>query len=160
MTRPDDIPGLDQRVMISQIITGALVTGVVLFGIVAVAAMGVLRQPSSGVLVSVVAAGFAVMMFVAHLVLPGVMVSGALRQAGSSPGIDQLCGIFQTKLIIQMALLEGAGFFNIIACVVEHNAWPLAVAGALVLTMLAQFPTRTRVAQWIESQQVSPGSAS
>lgn len=126
-----------------QIIALAMPQGVVLFGMIAVFAMGALSQPPSGTVVSLVAVAFAAIAFVAHLVISKIMA----RQGGSrqSPGYAD----YQTQMIIKIALLEGAAFFNIIATIIEHNWWNLGIAGLLVGWMLANFPTRNRVEHWI-----------
>jgi hypothetical protein len=38
---------------------------------------------------------------------------------------------------------------------IEHNWWSLAIAGGVVAIMAVQFPTRTRVEQWIETQRMN-----
>jgi hypothetical protein len=58
-------------------------------------------------------------------------------------------------MIVGLALLEGMAFFNIIACIIEHNWWSLAIAGCLALWMLMVFPSRNRVEQWIETQRMN-----
>jgi hypothetical protein len=58
-------------------------------------------------------------------------------------------------MIIKLALLESAAFFNVIATVVEHNWWSLGLAGLLVGWMLTNFPTRSRVERWIAEQGIA-----
>jgi hypothetical protein len=140
----------EQAVRVAQIITIALVMGVVLFGVVALLFVGALDDPADGVILSGMGAGFAVLMFVMHLVIPAQI---ARQQAGTADE-SQLYGVYVTKTIVGLALLEGAAFFNLVALIVEHNWWSLAIAGGLVFWMLAMFPTRTRVDHWVETQQM------
>jgi hypothetical protein len=71
------------------------------------------------------------------------------------PEQERDCYIYQMQLIIALAMLEGAAFLNLIACMIEHNWWSLAIAGGVVAIMAVQFPTRTRVEQWIETQRMN-----
>jgi hypothetical protein len=62
--------------------------------------------------------------------------------------------VYRGRQIVGRAMLEGAGFFNTIAFIVDQNWWSLAIVGLLVFWMLMTFPTRTRVEQWIETQRM------
>ena len=146
----------EQRIVATQIITIALVMGVVVFGLVSVLAVGALSEPPDGQFLSVFALVFTGINFVLHLILPNRIADwGSNQEANPNADANDLLGIFQTKTIIGLALLEGAAFFNLIACIVEHNWWSLAIVGALVFWMLAMFPTKTRVLQWIETKQMT-----
>ena len=147
---------LTPQVRTMQIIAAALMMGVVIFALIVVA-QGSLNQPAGGNTVALMGAGFALLMFVMHLTVPGMMAKSAAGRVQGENDAGRWIGIYQTKLIIGMAMLEGAAFFNLIACMSEHNWWSLAVAGGLVLTMLIQFPTRSRVEQWIETQRMKYG---
>ena len=137
----------------TQIITGAMVSGVVTFGAVVVFALGALTEPPSGFIISGVGAVFSLVAFVLHLVIPSVIAA----QQSHGANKQQLYGIYLQKTIVGLALLEGAAFFNLIACIVEHNWWSLAIAGGLCFWMLAMFPTRTKIEHWAETQQMSLG---
>ncbi len=139
----------------TQIITGAMVGGVVTFAAIVVLALGALIDASNGLFISGAGAVFAGVAFVLHLVIPPLI---AARQ-GRGADNQQLYGVYLMKTIIGLALLEGAAFFNLIACLVEHNWWSLAVAGGLVFWMLAMFPTRTKIEHWAETQQMSLGGS-
>jgi len=141
----------EQTVRAAQIITIALVMGVVTFAVIAVLFVGALQPPPDGRLISGLGAGFAVIAFVMHLVVPAMIA----RPQAQFTDEKQLYGAYLGKTIIGPALLEGAAFFNIVALIIEHNWWSLAIAGGLVFWMLAMFPTRTRVDHWVETQQLS-----
>ncbi|MFQ5734665.1 MAG: hypothetical protein ACE5KM_22250 [Planctomycetaceae bacterium] len=143
----------EQSVRAMQVINFALVAGVMIFALIAVIGIGALEQPPAGHFVSLVAAAAAAMAFVMHLVVPNAI--GAELSGGES-GRDAAnwYGVYQTRLIVALAILEGAAFFNLIATISEHNWWSLAIAGVLVFWMLIRFPTRTRVDQWVESQKM------
>lgn len=144
------------RVRTMQIIAAGLVIGVVFFAIIVVA-IGGLNQPPVGNTLAMMGAGIAGLMFVAHLVVPGIVAKSAAGQSQGKIDTEQWAGIYQMKLIIGMAMLEGAAFINLVACMTEHNWWSMAVVGGLVLFMLIQFPNRSRVEQWMETQQLISG---
>lgn len=140
----------EQSVRMLQIITGSLVLGVVLMALIAVFAIGALENPQ-GSLLSSLGVGFAALAFVMHLVVPAVVANGQLASADR----NRLYGMYLQKTILGLAILEGAAFINLVALMVEHNWWSLAIAGGLVFWMLAMFPTSTRVDHWVETQQLT-----
>jgi hypothetical protein len=141
-----------------QVIAGALIAGVVVFALVAVFVLGALSQPSSGVIVSSMALGMTAIKLVPFALVPRFVTTQTVhraRQGVGNPEGDALqYGLYQTRMILRYALLEGAAFFCIIATIIEHNWWTLGVAGGLVLIMLTIFPTRTRVEHWMETQRM------
>ena len=94
-------------------------------------------KPGNGqVLLGPLMAGVAVAVVVARVLVPGLLVrswsarrcAGATRPSPtgrnaeptlSSPEHEPLLAIFSTKTIVGGALLEGAGFFNLIAYMLE-----------------------------------------
>jgi F0F1-type ATP synthase membrane subunit c/vacuolar-type H+-ATPase subunit K len=146
---------LKQRLLGMQIVALAMPAGAVMFALVAwylLSRRGGPALPDSQV-VSLMAAGFAVMMFFAHLMVPEKAVRAA-RQRLDSADHDDWYGLYQTRLISALVLLEGAAFFNLVALIVEQQWWSLGIAGGLVLLMLNHFPTQTRVEHWIETQRL------
>jgi hypothetical protein len=152
MSTPSSISNGEIRGL--QIIAGALIQGVVLFSIICIVIVGGIPgnarfdQP-----LSLIGAGGAALLFVLHFVVPKQMVQLAVRSTQPTDESDWL-GVYRGREIIGRALLEGAGFFNNIAFLVDKNWWSLAVVGFLVFWMLITFPTRTRVEQWIETQRM------
>jgi len=140
----------DERIRVMQILTLAMAAGVVMFGVVAVLIVGALNEPPDGQLVSLLGLAFAGLAFVLHLIVPGIIAN----QNVVADGETDWYAVLQVRTIIGLALLEGAAFFNLVACIFEHNWWSLAVAGGLVFWMLARFPTTTGVEQWIETQKL------
>ena len=144
---------IEQVVRVTQIITGAMVSGVVTFAAIVVFVLGGLNDPSNGFIISGIAAAFAGVAFVLHLVIPSLIAAKQSRGADR----QQLYGVYQMKTIIGLGLLEGAAFFNLVACLVEHSWWSLAIVGGLCFWMLAMIPTRTKIEHWVEAQQMSLG---
>lgn len=147
-------PALQQELLTMQIITIALVMGVVFFAGIVVF-IGGLNGPPTGQFMAILAAGFAAIMTVLHFVVPPIFARSAVDGISSKAEPTVWVGVFQTKTIIAMALLEGAAFFNLVCCIIEHNWWSMTIAGGLVAIMLIGFPTRSRVEHWIENQRMA-----
>ncbi len=63
-----------------------------------------------------------------------------------------LWNIYQTRLIIGAALLEGACFFNLVCYMVEGQWWNLAVVGVFLAINASTYPTKDGVETWIQQQ--------
>jgi hypothetical protein len=66
--------------------------------------------------------------------------------------IQPFIATYSTKLIVACALLEGAAFFNVVIYFLERQPFNLLIALALVLMILAHFPTTSCVTSWIEDE--------
>jgi len=137
-----------------QIIAAALPLGVIVFALVAVVGIGALAQPPSGNIVSLVGVTFAAGAFVAHLVLPNLIAPRAATAQQHLPDELKPYGVYQLRMILKLALLEGAAFLNVVAAMIEHNWWSLGIAGLLVGWMLTTFPTQGRVERWIAERGI------
>lgn len=157
MAQPStDHPG---QIKTLQIITFALIQGVVVFAAVAFfISQG--KEQKEGVLVWV-ALGIAIMAIVVRTVLGGFLTS-ALRNGLDRTVWDELpeqkkdsrlIGQFQTKHIIECALLEGAAFFNLVIYIIERNMISLGVAAVLLMLMAMAFPGGSKVDHWVENQK-------
>ena len=149
-------PALDPNGVgrICQIIAGALVTGVVVFATVAfVIAKG--DSPPIPFL-SIAAAMFAGVATVMRFIVPVVIVNGGKPQLKQSSGDEQrslLAGLYQTKMIVGMALLEGAAFFNLIAYIIEKQFWSYGVVAFLLGVMAISFPSQGQFDSWAEEMK-------
>lgn len=144
----------DQVGRISQIIVGALITGQVMFG--AVAATLRLGKPGEIGLISYLGAGFASLMVVLSLFLRQQMASrliGQLAEPGPTDWRAALAGVYQTRTIVTNAVLEGAGIFNGVACIVEGHWLSLAIMGVMVALMALTFPSQSQFEAWAEQVQ-------
>ena len=72
-----------------------------------------------------------------------------LEQMGDA---GRLFVVYQTKIIIGAAMIEGVTFFMLIAYLVERQTVVLRIAVALILAVAAHLPTRSGVIHWIEDQ--------
>src|SRR6516165_4378201 len=92
-------------------------------------------------IISYVGVAFAVVDVIVFFTIPRLVGVAASRKAAREAGPEDapdgqdafLCGIFQTRLIIGYAMLEGAAFLQGIAYIVEGQLFSLALGLALVL---------------------------
>jgi hypothetical protein len=159
-----------------QIIVAALAFGVLTFAgialLVAVDAAGAAGGPAQPLL-TYIAAGAALVALVLSWIVPG-LIAGSGRQAiaasepisTATPMRDQpaanelgdvapLLAAYQTRQIVRAAILEGAAFFCLISYIIEKQSLSLVAAGIMVLLLLGQFPTRSRVEDWIGGEMAA-----
>jgi len=111
--------------------------------------------------------GFALIVFVAHLVAPGVMQRTGLRGVTKSKlegkNADQKFMLLfphrQTATIIACALLEGAAFFNVFAYMRFEYLWSLVTVLVLVVFLVFRMPTLNSAQDWAEqrAQEIESG---
>ena len=159
----DDIPR--PRLLTMQIIAAALMIGVVVFlGVVLILVYG--QQGGQGQLpagdvpiISLVAIAMFVLNTPLALFLPNKMAKAALKQIAARDwkGDDtaELLGIRQGTMIVGLALLEGTAFTACIAFLLEAHVSALIIVGLNLLLMLALFPTRNRVRNWLDKQTMA-----
>lgn len=155
------------QVRVLQIIVAAITLGPVIFlGVVLAMPPG--AKPGGGnISLTYLACGAAAAAVLARLVVPPLLVRGFRRQiaagawpppgAGNSPAAPlsdagKLAAVNTVRTIVSVAILEGAAFFLIVAYQTERNPLSLGPAVLLVLMIAAHFPTRGRVADWVEMQ--------
>jgi hypothetical protein len=80
----EEIPGFEARLRTMQIITVALFLGVAFFGGIVIAT-GALNQPPQGGTVSIIGLIGAGLMFVLHLIVPGLLAENITHGALESP---------------------------------------------------------------------------
>jgi hypothetical protein len=153
---------LNKLVLTMRVIVAALASGVVLFFFIVLALRG--DQAPGQPLIAYLAAGVGVTAFAASVVVPQVMTAPARQSiaAGDAPNgaavskevgdVGRLGALYQTRVIVAGALLEGAAFFNTIAYLFEGQMLTVVVTIALILSIVGQFPTVGRVENWVVSQ--------
>lgn len=155
--------GQEQPLQVLQIIAGSLLSGVLTFltiTFVIRSGKGLFApQPwevvPPGGMLTAIGLAMAALMIVLAFVVPRQVASGLRKQiapGAPSAGSDAFFGVYQTQMILGLALLEGAAFFNAIAFLLEGHIPSLLAFGVLVALMLARFPTRAGVASWVEDQ--------
>ncbi len=101
--------------------------------------------------------GMVAMETIAFMIVPGQAVKAAIAKLNPEGEDDEslklkLAGVFMTRMIMRMALCEGAAFFACIVWMIEGNYIALGVLLGLVLIQLTLFPTRNSLENWIDEQ--------
>ena len=138
----------------AQIIVAALVLGVLNFAAVAVFIVTTQKQGAQNQAFITYVALARRCAVVAVVIVPAVMI-GPLRRsfAGGREGRPSVPPqAFQTLLIIRAAILEGAIFFCLVGYLLEGQTIVLVAAGILLVLLMAQFPTMSRMTAWIENE--------
>jgi len=139
---------------ISQIIAGALMMGVVVFACVAFFIAKGDGPPFP--VISLMAIGFAAVATVMRFVMPAIIVNGGkaqLKQAAADEKPMVLAGLYQTKIIVVMAVLEGAAFFNLVAYMMEQQFWSYGAVAFLLGVMAISFPSQGQFESWAEEMK-------
>lgn len=165
MSGPDRSEALAARLRTMRIILAALCVGVAsLAGVMLWLRVAAPPPPPPPVpLLTFVGLGFAAFMAVGSVVLP-LFAQAAWRRrhrqenqatpTGHPPGTEAAWWArYQTRLVLQAALLEGATFYQLIAYRIEGLPVSLAVAAGLFLCLLMLFPTRDGVERWVAAQR-------
>jgi hypothetical protein len=162
---------LDVRLRVMRIINVAqvLAAGLFLAIVLILRAQGQGGNPPNGqVSLTFLAVPFCLGDLVAYAILPRTVVvvgrrrlvasvgGTAGRPGESTPALPQdraaWYGLYQTQLIIRLALLQGCAFYLVIAYLQEGSPLILGAAVAFVTTMALHFPSRARVDNWVDGQ--------
>ena len=133
-------PQVKTTIRVCQIITSALMIGMLAY-------VGVL------IAVQIVALRF---------FIPGLFIKTQIKSVKHSEleqVSERLPQLYQTQLIIALAMLEGSAFFNLIAYLIEGNWFSLGIAGFMLALMALMFPTENRFESWAESVAENLNSA-
>jgi hypothetical protein len=154
-----------QKLRVLQIIIGAMLLGTVVF-LVAAQIIGPGQaledaQIATNSFVTYVACAYAAMAIVIASMAPAFIANVKLRKmreempaaeedVDNDAQLETLLTIFHTKIIVGAAVFEGAALLTIVAYLLEGK--PLAVGVAIVLMVLLarQFPTRSRMNDWLD----------
>ena len=155
---------LTGQVRTTQVIVAALCMGIVSFAAYAIVT-GPSGEPPDDKFITIAAACLAPVCIVLSLIATRVAVTVNRRkiadgtwkpasQQGPAPSTDagKLAFVYQVKTIIGAALIEGPAFLALLAYMIEGSQLSLAVAGVMLLGVMAHFPTASRVETWIEGQ--------
>ncbi|MGE3314623.1 MAG: hypothetical protein AB7O26_05855 [Planctomycetaceae bacterium] len=148
----------DNNIRQMQIVVFALLCGVVMFGLITMFLTW--GQAPGDALVAYIAAGFGAfaipMSFILLVVVANGAVKSVLAEARNNDyremvaSVDKLAIAYKTKLIISVAVLEGAAMFNLVAYLLERQAASLLFAGVLAVIMALLFPTPVGVQDWVQ----------
>jgi hypothetical protein len=164
---PDSDARLSGRLLTMRILVIALALGVLSFLAVAV----IVRvenpnlQASRTGFLTYGALGIAALLVLVQATVPALIATGLRWQlaagkwpapgAASTPADDfgKLCALYQTRLLLGAAMLEGGSFLLLIAYLMEGDVVALVGAGILLVLLLAKFPLRSAVEGWLADQQ-------
>jgi hypothetical protein len=168
---PTDEEALSQTLQTTRIITCTLVAGLLTFLTVTIivgrsGAMAA-KAPVNTPILSYVAVAFAGIFGVASVVVPNILTASgrqaiaanlrATQNRGTQPAersarMHALVALFQSSLIVRLAMREGFGFFALIAYMLEGSPIALGVGVLAILAVAICFPTRSGLEQWLEEQ--------
>ncbi|QDV53019.1 hypothetical protein [Gimesia fumaroli] len=151
-----------QRLMMMTVIWLALIVGVVTFGVI-IGFMGQEKAAGDDLpIITYLGIAMAALMLVLRTFVPNLVARNLFRQtmekvkAEGNQDEEEILGtyyqIFTTRLIIGLALLEGAAMLNLVAILIENQKLPFVVVGILLLVMIASVPTKSKLDGWIRNQ--------
>ncbi|HAW26502.1 hypothetical protein [Gimesia maris] len=153
---------LQQRQMMMTVIWLALIMGVVTFGMI-VTFIGLKEEPGKGLpVITYLGMGLAALMLVLRMIIPNMIARNQFTQAmqeareEGNQDEEQMLGtfyqIFMVRMIIGLALLEGAAMINLVAVMVENQKLAFIPVAILLLVMIASMPTKSKLDGWIRNQ--------
>jgi hypothetical protein len=70
------------------------------------------------------------------------------------PGV-RLHEVWQRRMVIRFALLEGTALLNAVAGIIERQWWTFVIFGVVFVLMCVLFPTRTRFNWFLETNALN-----
>lgn len=147
----------DEFVRNARIITAGMMSGIVVFAVIATALL--LGKEPGEPLIGYLAAAFGLLALVVRFIVPERIVSAQRRQlcerlkdSPGDPSAEALGSMFQTKTVLENAVLEFAAFFALVACIVTGHLWVLGVAAVMLIVMALLFPSRSQFEHWSRDQ--------
>jgi hypothetical protein len=150
-----------------KIVVAALVMGVLMFGCVTLLSSGE-ANPGRQSILAFLGLIFAAAAFIAREIASNVFVASQRKKiVGGTWGVDsqyahllpngatteeKLVLVYQSRLIIRAAILEGACFFNLVAFMIDHQWWSFAIAAVFAAINLSTIPSRNGLLNWIDQQ--------
>jgi hypothetical protein len=167
MSDADFPESLLPRLRTAQILATALILGLVAFVVIILFLRTANPKPPPPLpIITYVAVFFVAICLMASVFVPNLILANFRKQIarGKQPSTSAAwppppedaalwLNLYQTALIIGLALLEGSAYFQLIAYQLESQPISLGVAGGLLLCMMLRFPTRAGVWRWIENQR-------
>jgi len=162
MLNNEQSAALEQPKRIMLIIFGALIFGVLFFAIIAAISHLTGGKPLFNTefgFMAIFGIAFAVLALLPSMVVPIFIRKAAVKEISSEfsgkletpeAALKAMVGL-QTAMIIGLALLEGAAFFNLVVDMTEGSLWSLLVAAGLVLIMFIRIPLPGRIEDQISN---------
>ena len=177
MSNVDDESTISRLTVVLQVVVGALTAGLLVF-LAIIAAIRAANEAKplgprvASPRVTPIAVGLAGAGLVASVLVPRAVVAGRGGESPGGPGAGPSRGtaarrcsprprparwpswssIYQTQLMLGAVLTEGPAFLALIAYLLEGSPLALGTTLALLVALIARFPTRARLEHWIEQQ--------
>jgi hypothetical protein len=148
-----------------RILLGALIAGPLIFMVIAVIVrQGMKGAPPALPILTYLSFAFALVDTTLSFFIPDYSIARERRKLAQITGIydspesqlstdfARLVELYQTRMIIAAALIEGCVLFFIIAYIVEGTLYCLVGALVLLGIMISRFPNRDGVEHWVEKQ--------
>ena len=162
MLTDEQTSALDQRKWVMLIIFGALFFGVLVFSVVSLIVRINGGEEVFNMEVGFIAKlgiAFACLVLIPSFVVPVFVRRSTMKEVSkkfvgrfAEPGAAAHCfaGI-QTSMIVGLALLEGAAFFNLIGYLIEGSVGNIFAVAVLLTVMFIRIPLPGRVEQWVSN---------
>jgi hypothetical protein len=139
---------------ITQIVTAALITGVLVMVYVALATAA---GPAPNLpFLSYFGIGFGVLALIARSIVQASMVAAMKKGLAGQSDQEQtvtLAGIYQSKTIVGMGVLEGASLMNVVAYMTDRQLWTFGVIACLLAMMAVSFPSQGQFESWTQEMK-------
>lgn len=141
-----------------QIIVGVLISALVVSMIIAVVRFPFFKgevPDGNPVFLSYIALAVSL---IAILVIRPLLLASMQRaqppenQGDQTDSANRLFTVIFQRTLVEQAILEGVGHFNLAAYLSERQIWSLLVTTAIILLMVFRFPKRDRTQRWLERQ--------
>lgn len=132
-----------------RIIAGALIMGVATFAAVTIFLVN--DNPNDDwSLLFWLALGGTVLAIIMSQVMTAMVSRGAVTRDIT---VEKALAIYSQRVIVGMAILEGAAFFTLVIFLIEGQWLLLAATALLVVLMFIKFPSRGGLVRWIEERR-------
>ena len=156
MLNKEQANAIEPAKKVALIIFSALVLGVLFFAAITC----VVRLSSEESLfnmelsvIALVGVAFAAIVLIPSIIVPMFAQKAAVKEVAKefagkldeSAAATKMFGGFQTAMIIGLALLEGAAFFNLIAFLIDGSVFSMVAVAVLLSCMLVRIPLPLRI---------------
>lgn len=151
-----------------QIIVAAMVLGALGFLVVGLVVPHEESAPLPELTLTYVALSYGLIAVLGYVAIPGVITAhgrkriarGTHHHSGDeslpeslrSTDAGRLLTLFAEVLIIRCAMVEGGALLAGLAYLIERQGFAFLVAAWLILLLIVQIPTATRIQRWVEEQ--------
>jgi hypothetical protein len=153
-SEPTPLAFPDQIGRSAQIIVGGLMAGLIVFGTIAYTIAQ--RKGNEPTILSWFAFGFFLVMILISVFLSRTTTQHSIRRIAAANPSDwraALAPLYASRTILSNAPLEGAGFFNCTAFMIEGHWMSAVIVFAILSLMAITFPSQFKFESWAEQVQ-------